>query len=54
MVRAIVLPVPELGFRGRFWGDFGRKPSANVPNTGPKLPGLSARAVWDRFSFRSQ
>jgi hypothetical protein len=49
----IVLRVPGPGFQGRFWGGFGRKPSANGPKTGPKLPGTSARAVLNRFLVRS-
>ncbi len=31
----------------------GPKPSANGEKTGPKLPGPSAGAVWDRFLFHS-
>jgi hypothetical protein len=49
LVCLIVLPVPGPGFRGRFGVSFGREPSANGPASGPKLPGLWARAVWDWF-----
>ena len=50
---AIVLPVPGPGFRGRFGTNFGRKPTENESKAGPKRPGPSARAVWDRFLVRS-
>ncbi len=43
-----MLPVSGLGFRGRFWAGCGRKPSANRPETDPKLPGPEALAIWDR------
>ncbi len=42
----------DLRFRslGRASGaGFGRKLSASGPETGPKLPGSKAQAVWDCF-----
>jgi hypothetical protein len=50
---AIVLPVHGPGFRDRFWVGFGCKPGGSGPKSGSKLPGPSARAVWDRFLVRS-
>ncbi len=38
-----MLPVPGPGFRANLWAGFGRKPNANDPRNGPKLPGLKAR-----------
>ncbi len=54
-----MLPVPGPGFLGRFCTGSGRKADANGPKTGPKVPGPSARAVWDcvlfvRMSFPAQ
>ncbi len=50
---AIVLPVRGPGFRGWFWTGFGRRPNANGPKTGPKLPAPSGREVWDWFLVHS-
>jgi hypothetical protein len=36
-------------FGALVWAEFGRKANADGPNSGPKLPGPSARAVWDWF-----
>ena len=50
---AMVIPVSGFGFRDWSWTSFGRRLNANVPKTGPELPGPSARAVWDGVSVRS-
>ena len=41
------------GFRVRFWAGAGRRPNANGPKSGPKLPWPKARAVWDLMLVRS-
>ncbi len=46
----IMLPAPGPGFRGQFWAGFGQKASACGPNSGSKLPGPKAQAVWERIS----
>ncbi len=51
----MVLPVLGLRFRGRFWARCGRKADAKGPTCGLKMPGPSARVVWDRpFQFALQ
>ncbi len=44
---------PRAGFRGQCWARFGRKPNANVPKSGPKLPEPLARTSKDRIWIRS-
>ncbi len=50
----MVLPVPEPGFRGRFWAGFGRKSRVTGQKYSPELPGPSTRAVWDWSCAPSQ
>ncbi len=43
---SMLLPVAGPCFRGRFGAGLGRKPNANGPQTGPKLPGGQLGTVF--------
>ena len=47
-----MFPVVGLGFRDRPWADLGRNIKVDGPKDEANLPGLRARADWDRFSVR--